>query len=697
MAIKKYFATKNNTITNAFESNLVTRGTGANMGLSDVLEVFSIYGQAIQPSSSAHGRGSEKTSELSRVLVHFPINEISTDRSNEDIPASGSVDFYLRLYNAKHGQTTPRSLNLEVAPVAVSWEEGFGMDMEEYQDITRDVEGSNWMNATNNVANATLVDAIDISGHANGDKFTMTVPASAGGDAVTYTFLFDSTTNVNNDTGANTFGISRQIVVDDGALRDALIDAINGTANSAVKYGDADTGAGSTLAAGTIGLTAKAGSGAYTVTLTMDRIGGTGNVANVLSAVTNFAEGDKLITTAFTGGGGPWNIPGGDYLTSSVVTTTLDKGTEDLEINITEMVEEWISSDGYTNYGLGVKLTDSQEAYFDQTAGHLTPDSAGATTGSVLHNPSGAKRSYYTKKFFGRGTEFFFKKPAIEARWDSATKDQRGEFFYSSSLASEQENINTIYFYNYFRGQLRNIPGIDSKGSPVYVEIYSGSTQPGESPLDLILPGGASSTVVTGGYESVGIYTASFALTASEPQLTTLFDVWLSGTVSDAAGGGTTLHTGSIKPKTIGASNYNPSPEYTTTITNLKSKYYTNENPTFRLYIREKNWCPTVYTRATDTAVGETIEDGYYKILRVADNAEILPFGTGSAVSPQAAGSAGSYTRMSYDVSGSYFDYDMSLLEPGYMYGLKFAYFINGSYVEQPQTFKFRVEELEDQ
>jgi hypothetical protein len=542
MAIKKYFATKNNTITNALESNLVTRATGANMGLSDVLEVFSIYGQAIQPSSSAHGRGSEKTAELSRALVHFPVNEISTDRTNDDLPASGSVDFYLRLYNAKHGQTTPRSLNLEIAPIAVSWEEGFGLDMDEYQDITRDVEGSNWIRSA------------------------------------------------------------------------------------------ADT---------------------------------------------------------------DWTTPGGDYLTSSVFTTTLDKGTEDLEINITEIVEEWISSDGYTNYGLGIKLTDSQEAYFEQTAGHLTPGAA-ATTGSVLHNPSGAKRSYYTKKFFGRGTEFFFKKPAIEARWDSATKDQRGEFFYSSSLASEQENINTIYFYNYFRGQLRNIPGIDSKGSAVYVQIYSGSTQPDESALDLILPGGASSTVVTGGYESTGIYTASFALTASEPQLTTLFDVWLSGTVDDSTGG-TTLHTGSIAPKTIGASNYNPSPEYVTTITNLKSKYYTSENPTFRLFIREKNWGPTVYTRATDTSTGTTIEDGYYKLLRSADSAEILAYGTGTATAPQSAGSAGSYTRMSYDISGSYFDYDMSLLEPGYMYGLKFAYFINGSYVDQPQIFKFRVEELEDQ
>lgn len=93
----------------------------------------------------------------------------------------------------------------------------------------------------------------------------------------------------------------------------------------------------------------------------------------------------------------------------------------------------------------------------------------------------------------------------------------------------------------------------------------------------------------------------------------------------------------------------------------------------------------------------EPIEDSYYKVYRVVDNIEVIPYGTGSSTSPQSAGSAGSYTRLSYDVSGSYFDLDMSLLEPGYMYGLKFTYFINNSYVEQPQTFKFRVEEHKDQ
>ena len=41
MAIKRYFADADNTITNAYKADLTTRGTGANMGAADVLEIFS--------------------------------------------------------------------------------------------------------------------------------------------------------------------------------------------------------------------------------------------------------------------------------------------------------------------------------------------------------------------------------------------------------------------------------------------------------------------------------------------------------------------------------------------------------------------------------------------------------------------------------------------------------------------------------
>ena len=45
MGIKRYFASKDNTITNAFAENLTTRGTGSNMGAADILETFVIHGQ----------------------------------------------------------------------------------------------------------------------------------------------------------------------------------------------------------------------------------------------------------------------------------------------------------------------------------------------------------------------------------------------------------------------------------------------------------------------------------------------------------------------------------------------------------------------------------------------------------------------------------------------------------------------------
>ena len=87
----RYTASADNTIVNAFQLDLKTRGTGANAGASDVLETFSIY-----------GRETTSSQELSRILIKFPVTDISTDRTNGVIPASGSTSFYLKVYNAPH-------------------------------------------------------------------------------------------------------------------------------------------------------------------------------------------------------------------------------------------------------------------------------------------------------------------------------------------------------------------------------------------------------------------------------------------------------------------------------------------------------------------------------------------------------------------------------------------------------------------
>jgi len=363
MAIKRYVASKDTTITNAFRANLSTRGTGSNMGASDVLETFSIFAQANTGSS-----------ELSRILIQFPTSDISTDRTATNIPASGSVSFYMRMFNVAHGTTLPKNFTLSARPVTKAWQEGDGIDMNEYRDETYDLlEGANWDVAQSGSSGAgigvaaTLADAIDTTGVSAdpGDAFTMTVPAAAGGDGVAHKFtMVADDAAVDALTPTTGFGVSAASTGGGVAsqVAAAIIDAINGTSNDAVGYGG---GAVETvLEAGTLGVTAAEGSSDTQITLTMSTAGADGNVANVLAANTGF-EDALLLEATFTGGLdlASWTTVGGDYETDSnyvSYTQTFSSGTENLEINITSLVEEWLAGTR-TNYGVGVHLTGSSE------------------------------------------------------------------------------------------------------------------------------------------------------------------------------------------------------------------------------------------------------------------------------------------------------------------------------------------------
>ena len=112
-------------------------------------------------------------------------------------------------------------------------------------------------------------------------------------------------------------------------------------------------------------------------------------------------------------------------------------------------MEEWLGS-VYSNYGFGISLSASQEA-------------------TASYNLTGSATSFYTKRFFSRTSQYFFKRPAIEARWNSSRKDDRSNFYYSSSVAPAADNINTLYLYNIINGKLTNIP---LTGSNIYVKLY---------------------------------------------------------------------------------------------------------------------------------------------------------------------------------------------------------------------------------
>jgi len=626
MAIKRYWATADNTITNAYLENLRIRATGSNMGASDILEVFSIYGQ----SATASVSNAASSSELSRFLIKFPVtgsDSIESDRTATTIPASGSVSFFLKIFNARHSQTTPRNFYLSVKPLSASWQEGTGMDMFEYKDLVNGNDGSNWITATgaDTAATATITFT---GGPANGKVITI---ISTDGTSVSYE------TAASTDVAANEFASGGGF--DDKAeqLRLCIINSAGHNGKITVSRSDA------------------------VLTLTQATNGFGGNTL----ITENMGSG--VTATQFTGGTGQWSVAGGDYLTGSNYSVYFDKGTEDIELDITHLVEEWIDGTPIADYGIGVMLTASSEA-------------------SASTNLTGSTNSYYTKKFFGRTSEYFFKRPYIEARWDSRTKDERGNIYFSSSLMTADENINTIYFYNYFRGQLRNVPDLGT--GVVYASLFSGSsddTEPSGDKLELHKDGthvdDTSKTAMTGGYVSTGIYSASFCLTSSSAAPQTYYDVWWKTT--------TEYHTGSFTATRLKASNYNPDPTHVTSITNLRPEYNRRESSArFRLFVREKDWSPTIYTKASTAILNTTIESASFRVHRVIDNLEAIPYGTGSTL----------HTLLSYDVSGNYLDLDMSVLEGGYAYGMKFAYY-NGAvsqWVEQPETFKFRVEDVED-
>jgi len=507
MTILRYTASADTTITNAYRANLVTRGTGSNMGYADSLEVFSIYGQ----ESGSNGQAQE----LSRMLIKFPISSITADRAAGTIPASGSVSFYLRMFNARTPFTLPQGFNLVVAPVSQSWAEGTGLDMDEYKDLGY----TNWLSAS-------------------------------------------STTG--------------------------------------------------------------------------------------------------------------WSSIGGDYLTASNYNISFPQGYEDIDLDVSEIVERWIATPNeFDNYGFGIHLTASQEAYFSS--------SVGGDSGSVIQNIVGARQSYYTKKFFARSTEFFFKRPHIEVRWDSRVEDDRENFFYSSSLAPAVDNLNDLYLYNYIRGQLVNIPRVGTNN--LLVSFYSSSLGlPTGSKISLPVGGDvvtAGDFNATASYSSTGLYLCQVALTAASTRLLAIHDVWHSG--------GVQYFTGSFYPELIPTYDSAPTFNRVTSCKNLKKKYSPRDKARFRFFVRAKNWSPTLYTISTANNPTDIITSASFSIRRVVDNHAAISYGTGSDKS----------TYLSYDKEGNYFDLDTSMLESGYMYEIRLSYYNNsiGDWQEQPQRFKFRVEE----
>tara|TARA_R110002072_G_C7758210_1_gene518110 strand:- start:54 stop:794 length:741 start_codon:yes stop_codon:yes gene_type:complete len=239
------------------------------------------------------------------------------------------------------------------------------------------------------------------------------------------------------------------------------------------------------------------------------------------------------------------------------------------------------------------------------------------------------------------------------------------------------DNLNKLYLYNYVRGRLVDVAGSSTAAisSSLY---YSSGSVPTGSARGFKNSSNTTQTAQLATRESKGVYFIQVAATSSVVNTTYpyLVDVWSYL--------GTEFFTGSaFTPKAHSPYQAKSDKTYVMTMTNLRTEYRNDQTARLRVYAREKNWSPNIYTTANSTPENLTITSGSYRLLRIADELEVLPYGTGSV----------KYSELSYDVSGNYLDLDMSLLEAGYQYGFKFSIYddFTQTYVEQPYLFKFRV------
>jgi hypothetical protein len=469
MPITKYTASADTTIVNAYYPDSLTRAVYANLGAADSLEIFSIYIS-----------GSE--TQKARTLVQFPISAISSSRASGTLPSSGNVDFYLKLFNVQHPETLPKKYYVLIDPISSSWDEGFGLDLENYSD-----------------------------------------KGQSGSIGYGVNWKYRSTTN-----------------------------------------------------------------SPYT-----------------------------------------WTSDGGDVISGYSKTFYFDEGTEDLDVNVTDIVEAQISG-VIPNNGFMIRLSGAYE------------DGTNDTT-------------YYTKRFSARSSEYFYKVPVIEARWRSVVNDDRGNFFYSTPNLSAADNDQNIYFYNRVKGVLKDLP---SSVVPL-VNVYNESGS--------LLTGSILSNKV-----ATGTYKAVINITGAEEQV--LQDVWFSG--SNA------YYTGSIEASLREFSDSAVEPEYVFALTNLKSVYKSYEKPSIRVYGRQRDWSPNIYKIASSEINTLTFNNLYYKIIRIVDGATIIDYG----IDPIA------YTLCSYDKNGNYFDLDMAMFQPGYGYAVKLMLLNGDLKAEYKEIFRFKVE-----
>jgi hypothetical protein len=269
-----------------------------------------------------------------------------------------------------------------------------------------------------------------------------------------------------------------------------------------------------------------------------------------------------------------WVTTGSDFLTTEYGSGSqhFDEGNEDLEMDITDIVVNWLTG-SISNNGLALKLGDTEE------------------------NSGGF---FFRKVFHGRESLFVENLPYLEARWDSVIKDNRENVAYDQS--------NTLYMYNVVRGELANLT------EPITVRLQ-----------DHVVGNSASySGEFAATRVSTGIYSVTFNIENTASFSASWSDIWFSGSRAHM--------TGTFRPLVLTGSQVDQYDEFDIDVTNLKRVYGVDEEARVKVNVRKRDYVTHlgVLPSASLDMEREYIEKMYFGVMNNETGDMIVPFGTGS-------------------------------------------------------------------
>lgn len=344
------------------------------------------------------------------------------------------------------------------------------------------------------------------------------------------------------------------------------------------------------------------------------------------------AQGPWIMSGCALGGDAATTV---DYITSSagtslVSTQLFETGEENLLVDVTSAISATLAG-VVPDQGFRIALADAHETDL---------------------------RSYFVKRFAGRGAFNEEKHPQLIVKFDDSRLDD--------SLSLRLGSPATLFLYNRMNG--------------VNANLVSGSTSiTGSNSLMLKLvteiSGGTHVIQFSGSQHQIwltpqtGIYSSSFTLPANDQVLLQklaqsgsikLTPVWgsLDGTVTFLSGS-PLIAKGPEVGSSTGLARLDIS------VHNVQDDHLTTEEPIFRVHVTDPN-APFSRLPVQDPGLG--IRDMHYQVRDVASGRLTVPVDT-----------TGNSTRMSSDNLGMFFNVDMSNLTSGHSYVIDVFVVRNGT------------------